>query len=77
MSKPILTHLGTMPIAQFLAEYWQKKPLLIRNAVSQIPQLDPDTLAGFSLEEGVHIVLYSPLQKLLVIIKPRPEHSLI
>lgn len=53
MPNPILTHLGTMPIAQFLAEYWQKKPLLIRNAVSQIPQLDPDTLAGFSLEEGV------------------------
>jgi 50S ribosomal protein L16 3-hydroxylase len=53
MASLILTHLGAMPIAEFLADYWQKKPLLIRNALPQIPLLEPDTLAGFSLEEGV------------------------
>lgn len=53
MAGPILTHLGSVPVAEFLADYWQKKPLLIRQALSPIPQLEPDTLAGFSLEEGV------------------------
>jgi 50S ribosomal protein L16 3-hydroxylase len=53
MISSALTHLGDIPISRFMAEYWQKKPLLVRNALPQIPQLDPDTLAGFSLEEGV------------------------
>ena len=28
-----LTHLGTMPVAQFMRRYWQRRPLLIRNAL--------------------------------------------
>ena len=34
MNPPFLkTLLGGMPVRQFLADYWQKKPLLVRNAV--------------------------------------------
>jgi 50S ribosomal protein L16 3-hydroxylase len=49
-----LTHLGEMPIEQFLADYWQKKPLLVRQAFPgfQSP-VSPEELAGFALEEGV------------------------
>ena len=28
-----LTHLGTMPVALFMRRYWQRRPLLIRNAL--------------------------------------------
>lgn len=48
-----LTHLGDMPIETFLTEYWQKKPLLIRNALSDIPNLEPNEIAGFALEEDI------------------------
>ncbi|HWS40323.1 MAG TPA: cupin domain-containing protein, partial [Arenimonas sp.] len=42
-----------MPIVQFLAEYWQKKPLLIRQAFPgyQAP-LSPEDLAGLACEQG-------------------------
>jgi 50S ribosomal protein L16 3-hydroxylase len=42
-----------MPIKQFLAEYWQKKPLLIRQAFPnyQAP-LSPEDLAGLACEQG-------------------------
>lgn len=37
----------------FLDEYWQKKPLLIRNALPGFETpVSPDELAGMSLEEG-------------------------
>ncbi len=43
-----------MPPAQFLREYWQKRPLLIRNAFPDlISPLEPDDLAGLACEEGV------------------------
>jgi len=77
MASPILTHLGNIPIAEFLAEYWQKKPLLIRNALPQIPVLDPDTLAGFSLEEGVEsrLILERPKMRKPLESKWRMEHG--
>jgi 50S ribosomal protein L16 3-hydroxylase len=38
----------------FLAQYWQKKPLLIENAIDGfIPPLSSDELAGLALEEDV------------------------
>ncbi len=38
----------------FLQEYWQKKPLLIRQAFTKnIPALDIETLLGLGCEEGV------------------------
>ena len=44
--------LGNMSIETFLAEYWQKKPLLIRNAFPDfISPIEPDDLAGLAMEE--------------------------
>lgn len=41
-------------VATFLRDYWQKKPLLIRNPWSQwINPLDPDELAGLACEPEV------------------------
>lgn len=49
-----LTHLGTMSIEEFLRDYWQKKPLLIRNALPYFESpIDGDELAGLALEEEV------------------------
>jgi 50S ribosomal protein L16 3-hydroxylase len=49
-----LTHLGDMPIEEFLRDYWQKKPLLIRNAFPDFESpISPDELAGLALEEEV------------------------
>ncbi|WP_341938398.1 ribosomal protein uL16 3-hydroxylase [Marinimicrobium sp. C2-29] len=49
-----LTHLGNLPIKDFLRDYWQQKPLLIRNAFPDFESpLDGDELAGLALEEAV------------------------
>ena len=46
--------LGNISKEQFLKEYWQKKPLLIRQAYPNFkPLIDADELAGMSLEEEV------------------------
>src|SRR5690606_33230205 len=53
MTQP-LTHLGELPIEDFLRAYWQKKPLLIRNAFPNFESpIDGDELAGLALEEEV------------------------
>ena len=45
--------LGMQP-ARFLSEYWQKKPLLIRNAFpGLVSPLEPEDLAGLACEDGV------------------------
>ena len=45
---------GDISIETFLNEYWQKKPLLVRNAFPDFqPPIDPDDMAGLSLEEDV------------------------
>lgn len=52
-NKP-LQLLGGLTPAQFLAEYWQKKPLLIKNAIPNFNGLlSPEELAGLACEEGV------------------------
>ena len=44
--------LGMSP-TQFLRDYWQKRPLLIRRAFADFqPPLQPDDLAGLACEEG-------------------------
>jgi 50S ribosomal protein L16 3-hydroxylase len=44
--------LGELTVQQFLDEYWQKKPCLIRGALPGfIPPLDADDLAGLACEE--------------------------
>lgn len=46
--------LGDLTPEQFLAEYWQQKPLLIRNAWPGFePLLSPEELAGLACEEDV------------------------
>ncbi len=48
------TQLGGISTEQFLAEYWQQKPLLIRNAIPDFKSpLSPDELAGLAMEEEV------------------------
>lgn len=47
-----LAHLGGLTAKQFLEEYWQKKPLLIRQAFPGFGDtLTPDELAGLACEE--------------------------
>nr|WP_299244649.1 cupin domain-containing protein [uncultured Halomonas sp.] len=49
-----LTLLGGLSAAEFLAEYWQKKPLLIRGALPDfVSPLSPDELAGLACEDGI------------------------
>lgn len=49
-----LALLGNISAEQFLAEYWQKKPLLIRDAISTFTGLlSPEELAGLACEEDV------------------------
>lgn len=56
-SPPIEVHehrgqLLGMPPAKFLRDYWQKRPLLIRNAFADFkPPLSPNDLAGLACEE--------------------------
>ncbi|GLR63127.1 cupin domain-containing protein [Marinospirillum insulare] len=46
--------LGSISREEFLRDYWQKKPLLIRQAIpSFTPPLDINELAGLALEETV------------------------
>ena len=46
--------LGEISTADFLANYWQKKPLLIRGAIPNFePPIDGDELAGMALEAEV------------------------
>ena len=53
MSQP-LTVLGGITAEQFLTEYWQKKPLLVRNAMPEIVGLiEPDDVRELALEEHV------------------------
>ena len=50
----VLTQLGDISTEEFLANYWQKKPLLIRNAIPNFESpLSPDELAGLALEDEV------------------------
>jgi 50S ribosomal protein L16 3-hydroxylase len=50
-----MTHiLGNISIETFLTEYWQKKPLLIKNAMPQITDLlEPDDIKELAKEEDV------------------------
>lgn len=54
----MLTHLGNLSIEKFLSHYWQKRPLLIPNAFSTLPQIDPDELAGYALDEDIESRLF-------------------
>jgi 50S ribosomal protein L16 3-hydroxylase len=60
ISNTPLALLGGITAEEFLTEYWQKKPLLIRNAISDFQGLlSPDELAGLACEEDVQSRLIS------------------
>jgi 50S ribosomal protein L16 3-hydroxylase len=45
---------GDITIEQFLAEYWQKKPLFIKGAFTNfVDPISPDELAGLAMEEEI------------------------
>jgi 50S ribosomal protein L16 3-hydroxylase len=49
-----LTLLGDLTAADFLANYWQQKPLLIRGAIPDfISPIEADELAGLACEPGI------------------------
>jgi len=53
MDKP-LQLLNSLTPSQFLQEYWQKKPLLIKSAISDFKGLlNPNELAGLACEDDV------------------------
>ena len=49
-----LSHLGDLSVTEFLSDYWQKKPVCIRNSVAfQVAFIAVDELAGLALEPEV------------------------
>jgi 50S ribosomal protein L16 3-hydroxylase len=49
-----LAHLGGLTPAEFLRDYWQKKPLLVRNAFPELAyRLSPEDLMELAQEESV------------------------
>jgi len=51
-----MTHniFGELDTRQFIAQHWQSKPLLIRQAIKDFqPELTADTLAGLALEDHI------------------------
>jgi len=67
--------LAGFDIDRFLGEYWQKRPVLIRNPWKNWRNpLEPDDLAGLACEEGVEARLITQDQgKLAVEAGPLPE----
>ncbi len=48
------TLLGGLTSERFLAEYWQKRPLLVRSAMAaELPGVSPEELAGLACEDDV------------------------
>lgn len=49
-----LPHLGGLTATEFLRDYWQKKPLLVRNAFPELAfRLSPENMMELAQEEGV------------------------
>lgn len=68
--------LGGLSKEEFLAEYWQKKPLLIRQAWPNFtPLLSAQELAGLSLEQGIESRILIEQQALPSFKKDQPEQK--
>jgi 50S ribosomal protein L16 3-hydroxylase len=67
--------LAGLDIDQFLADHWQKRPVLIRNPWKDWRNpLEPDELAGLACEEGIEARLIRQHQgRLVVEAGPLPE----
>lgn len=49
-----LSHIGDMPVETFVRDYWQKKPLLVRNALPNFKSpVTADELAGYAVDDDV------------------------
>ncbi|MEE4378310.1 MAG: cupin domain-containing protein [Candidatus Competibacteraceae bacterium] len=60
---PIKQLLGGLSPAQFITEYWQKKPLLIRNAWPEFQDpFTPEEIAGLACESEVEARLIQEIQ---------------
>jgi len=56
----VKTPLGTLPAEEFLQRYWQRQPLLIRQAFPGfVPELDIDDIAGLACDEMAEARLVS------------------
>ena len=54
MKIPPLTQLGHLSVEEFLRDYWQKKPVVLRQAIPDFQSpITADELAGLSLEEEI------------------------
>ena len=54
MTMAPLTHLGDLAVAEFIADYWQQKPVCIRNGIAfEDALIAMDELAGLALEPEV------------------------
>ncbi len=54
MTTAPLTHLGTLPVAAFMRRYWQRRPLLIRNALPGFrTPLDAEALIALAGRDDV------------------------
>ena len=49
-------------VTLFLQEYWQKKPMVVRNAFSHVDWLEPEDLAGLSLEDDAESRIISQVK---------------
>lgn len=59
-----LAVLGGITAEQFLTEYWQKKPLLVRNALPEIKNLlEPTDVMGLALDENINARLIKQKDK--------------
>ena len=71
-----LTQLNGVSIEQFLAQYWQQQPLLIRNAFPHFRSpVQADEIAGFAVDDDVdaRLVIQEPMrQQWRVIHSPVP-----
>lgn len=59
-----LAVLGGITAEQFLTEYWQKKPLLVRNALPEIKNLlEPTDVMELALDENINARLIKQKDK--------------
>ena len=62
-SSTVIQRFGDISIEQFLREYWQQKPLLVKNAFPDFQNpLDADEIAGLSLESESQSRLIEEIQ---------------
>ena len=61
---PIVNHIGHLTIDHFMQEYWQKAPVILRQALPDLPELiSPEELAGLACEDFVESRLITVQQE--------------